>query len=660
MRRALLAALLLALAATPLAHAASPSVEAAKAAAIPKALAYLTQESQGGGPVGAYLVEAALGVGLDPGIWPSQANSLLSRLDVPSVGPANTATGHLDPTRPLEAYLQSGYDPTHMGGRDAVADLKAQWPQSNQEVGFAAFTILGLHAAGLPDNDPTIQNAEQTLLSGQTSAGAWVCAAPSGPGEVQNVDCTGMALTALAAVHGLLPSTGALSQKWLDNSRNPDGGYQENPNPAKPASNTQSTIWALNGYRAIGAPEPDASWDYLLSMQADDGSFRVSATVASTPANNLWPTEEILASFTRTFNAWPVYHAAQAVVGSVHADVAAALRLDGTGFSGATWLALDGSGQEAHGLQSSLTFRQPGPALLHVEAAGDGVHARAFVPLQVLNDPPFFVGLADQVADRVHPFAYAPQAQDPEGQGVAVTWSLDGGPAQPAPVAASFHALGAHTLALTATDPHGAQATATVRLTVANLPPVLADLQVPLAATAGASIPFAVQASDPDGPAPTVGWDFGSVQATGTSGQVTLPAGTYAVRVTATDGDGATTSLLQGLTVSPPPSSAPAPAAPAAQPPAAAPAQPQPAASSAPPAATQPSSTQKAPMPAPNAVPPPATVQASPSPVAQPATPQVGTPVLLGRASLALPAVGVVVELAVLLGLLALARRRRA
>jgi hypothetical protein len=539
MRALLLAALLAAALLAPAAHAdPAPSLGLLKPAALAKALDYLEGLALAG-PGDAYLVEAVQGAGLDPGLWPTPAHNVLDTLDIPSVGPASTAPPHPDPTRALHAYLQSGYNPHDVGGRDLVADLKAQWPQSLQTVGFATFTILGLHAAGLPDSDPVIQDAVLSLQGGQTSAGAWIC------GLGPSVDCTGFALTALDAVHALLPSTAALSGSWLDQVRHADGGYQENPDPLHPArSNTQSTIWAINGYRAIGAPEPEACWRFLLSMQRPDGSFLLSAN--QTDATG-WPTKEVVASFTRPFNVWPVYHAATALVPALHADVPARLSIAEPAFTAAAWRALGPGEATGQGTTTSLTLGQPGAWTVAVEAQGAGTHHRERIPATVLNDPPAFSALpAFLPADRVAQLTFTPQATDPEGQPVAVAWSLDGVPGQGA-VAATFTALGSHTLHLTATDPHGATAEADVPVVVGNLPPRLVGLDLPASVTAGATFTFAATAADPDGPAPTLHWRVGDLEADGVAGQASLPAGLHTVELVLTDSEGAVTTVVRTL-----------------------------------------------------------------------------------------------------------------
>ncbi|HEX2066963.1 MAG TPA: hypothetical protein VHI93_09145, partial [Candidatus Thermoplasmatota archaeon] len=519
MRRLAAALLALAFLATlsPAAHADGlPSVAALKEAALPKALAYLEAFAERQGRGDEYLVEAIEGAGLNPGLWPTRAANILDSTRIPAVvRPANDTN---DPIREIAAYAQTGY-PLHVGGRDLVADLKAEWAGSPQGVGQAAFTILGLHAAGLPDSDPVIQERVRNLQAGQAAGGAWLCPV-SNVGLVQSVDCTGMALTALAAVHALLPSTASLAKAWLDQVRNPDGGYQYNPNMAVPESNTQSTIWAINGYRAVGASEPEASWRYILGLQQADGSFAHSA--GRPTDKHAWPTKEIVASFWRSFATWPVHSPAGVLLPPLHAGVPAILSLSDPRLTQVTWVATGPAGTAASGHTATLALDAPGPWDLAIDARGDGVHHRERLGATVHNDPPAFMGLpAKLVADRVAPLAFTALSADPEGQAVTLAWSLDGTPGE-GPIVARFDALGSHTLRLVATDPHGAEAVAEVAIEVANLPPRIEELQLPALVPPGAPFAYGATASDPDGPPPTLRWAFDGAEAPGPGGRMTL------------------------------------------------------------------------------------------------------------------------------------------
>lgn len=434
---------------TASAPAAQPSLAAAKQAAAAGGLAYLATVAAGNAAVSDGLVEAIEGVGFDPGLWPTPENNVLDRLYVPALG----TTGN-DPIREIHAYAQTGY-PTTVGGRDLVADLRDAWGASAQTVGQASFTILGLHAAGLPDADPTIQDAVATLRGGQATGGFWVCDAAIPP---QDVDCTGFALTALAAVHALTPAVGTLSKAFLDHARNADGGYEEHPDPARPGrSNTDSTVWAINGYRALGQPEPEECWRFILGKQNADGSFAWQAP-GEQAITRTFATKEILASLWSSFAAWPTRASAPVGHGPVHADVASAFALP-EAFTSATWAATgpDGAAFTATGTATTLAFPRPGDWTVHVDAQGAGLHARDRLDVRALNDPPAFAGTGPLEAVAGDAWEWSPPVADPEGQSLSLAWSVAGQQGT-GPVRAVLPS-GLWQATVTATDPHGASAT---------------------------------------------------------------------------------------------------------------------------------------------------------------------------------------------------------
>jgi hypothetical protein len=463
-----LAALAIASLAPALADTTPPSTDlaAAKQAAAANGLAYLAGVAAGGGATSDGIVEAVEGLGLDPGLWPTPQDNVLDRLFIPAVG----TTGN-DPIREIEAYAQSGY-PLAVGGRDLVAELRAAWDSSPQGVGQAAFTVLGLHAAGLPDTDPTLQDAVAALRGGQAAGGFWVCDAAVPP---QDVDCTGFALTALAAAHALTPELGSLSKAFLDHSRNADGSYEEHPDPRAPGpGNSDSTVWAINGYRALGEPEPEACWRFILSRQQADGSFaweRPGEDDGKHIKRN-FATKDVLANLWTSFAQWPVQAPMPVAAGPVHADVPAPVEAPSS-FAGVQWSAFRPAGPgavSATGTSATLVLPEPGAWTLHADARGPGVHSRAKVPLQARNDPPALHPLGPVELDVGETLDWAPQAMDPEGQPLALSWALAGqsgtGPLRVGPTPS-----GTWIATLTATDPHGASSTLSVPVRVRGSAP---------------------------------------------------------------------------------------------------------------------------------------------------------------------------------------------
>jgi PKD repeat protein len=110
---------------------------------------------------------------------------------------------------------------------------------------------------------------------------------------------------------------------------------------------------------------------------------------------------------------------------------------------------------------------------------------------------------------------------------------------------------GTYTIKLTEWDDQGAGAIATQQVVVHNRAPESAISVAPQAPVAGDAVTFGAGANDPDGSVASYAWDFGtSGSSTAAAPQVTFAdAGTYGVKVTITDDEGAQTTLYTSVTV---------------------------------------------------------------------------------------------------------------
>ncbi|GEM_PF-3697278 len=179
--------------------------------------------------------------------------------------------------------------------------------------------------------------------------------------------------------------------------------------------------------------------------------------------------------------------------------------------------------------------------------------------VHVRNLPPRLSGLpAALVADRAHDITLPVDASDPEGDPVSVSWALGGLSGEGAPHLRPAE-LGNATLALLARDPYGGEASANVSVEVVDLPPALANVTLPGDATEGEPFAFSAEASDPDGPEPTIAWTLGNVSWSGARGEIALPAGPQRVVVAARDAEGLEARVERTLLVAP--RGAPPPAA---------------------------------------------------------------------------------------------------
>lgn len=193
----------------------------------------------------------------------------------------------------------------------------------------------------------------------------------------------------------------------------------------------------------------------------------------------------------------------------------------------------------------------------------DGAETEAFVNLTVLNVPPS--------ASIVRP-ASAPTVDEDttiqlEGEGsdgpsdaplLEYWWDLDGQPVgDERAVALAFPSSGRYVITFSARDPEGAVASASISVTVVNLPPWANATVGPLAVGVGEPVRFCCTVGDT--PSDLLGlsveWDLGdgSMSSLATGTHTYSSAGNYTVRLTVTDDDLVTASREFTVSVQPPP-----------------------------------------------------------------------------------------------------------
>ncbi len=152
----------------------------------------------------------------------------------------------------------------------------------------------------------------------------------------------------------------------------------------------------------------------------------------------------------------------------------------------------------------------------------------------------------------------AAASTDTGGSIVTYSWNFgDGGTlASTGPTASRiFAAAGAYTVTLTVTDNQGVNGTTTrtVTVTTPNLPPTAAFQFLPTGGPAPLFVFFDGSAStDPDGPIASYTWDFGDgTEPVGgkTPSHTFATAGTFTVRLTVQDAQGAAASTTQSIIV---------------------------------------------------------------------------------------------------------------
>ena len=573
------------------------------------------QQSDGRWPLPSqgYVVEALGSAGVDPKAWPSRERSAFSALTPESDTCRRTLPSdqqdciYKSVARIVHAAGSAGYDARALNGIDGVQRVRdgfvgGQFGQPvfvNDDV----WAILALRAAGVPADDPMVRDAAREILEARADDGGWAHNALASRGDV---DMTGMALAALAAAgeptasddrardfllrhwrtsgafgncqstvwgaHGLALTGAPANETALDFLRGlqrPDGGFSTSGAGGSDLFCTIEVLVLLAGeryplpsYAPLAAPAspvahaleevavesgmPRAQWAFA------DGTFTGGTLRRTFPAAGVHPYELVAGSDAvrgrasgaiQVLSARPQLGAFPASV-VVHRPAPLAIDLANASDPDGRIVRVEvdwGDGNVTNG--TTHAYARPGEYNVSVRAEDDaGVWSRpagfrALVP----NRAPVLAPLpARVVGDRVSGAVLHVDATDPDGDAVEGVGARVLRPAT----------LGAHVVTLHVTDEHGARAHANVTVEIVNLPPSVRIL-APAHAVEGEEIVLAAEASDPDGPAPSLAWSVGTaaIDASASRARARLPAGEHLVRVVATDRDGARATATHALVV---------------------------------------------------------------------------------------------------------------
>lgn len=586
MRRALVLAVLL----VPLASPAQATA-ASDRELVERALAWLAEAPDGPRPP--YYVEASAQAGVDPKRWPAPGADVFSRLaayDSPD-GPFYSYT------RVAHAAGTAGYDPRDVNGVDFVALVREGFDGtqfgSPAYINDDMWAILALRAAGVPTTDPQIRSAVLVIKTRQLPDGGWSHSIAATRGVT---DITGFALAALKAA-GVEMSAYASAGTFLDRTYDEASGGHEGGTgiaancqstvwalhgyaalgvPERPESLEflRSLARASGGLarrpshtaadafctaEAIpvlaGARSPFPSFQEASVRASDARAGEPTALGVEPPFTSLtlrWH-DERLSGTNLTFPAGGVYAydwlaeghgirargsatlsvaSARPLVGALPASVVVhrpgALVLDLANASDADGAVVAAEVDWGDGNVTSTTrhaYARPGTYDVRVRVRDDAgewslpAALRAIVP----NRPPEIVAPARVVGDRIAGASFEVRARDPDGDPVVGA----------GPVVARSEVLGERVVPVVVSDAFGAQAQANVTVEFVNLPPEV-RVRAPVDAIAGEVIEIVAEASDPDGPPPSLAWSRGP--------RAAFEEGEHAVEVVATDADGARTS----------------------------------------------------------------------------------------------------------------------
>ena len=224
-----------------------------------------------------------------------------------------------------------------------------------------------------------------------------------------------------------------------------------------------------------------------------------------------------------------------------------------------------GDGGESFARRPGHTYREPGTYTATVTVTDPhGGSATAEVDVEVTDPPgnrPPVVEAAAAPSSGMAPLSTLLSAQgtDPDGDRLTYRWEFGDGQAADGRVAQHVYILGGtYTATVTATDEHGATATAVVQVVVGNpagnQAPTVQVAADPPSGTAPLQVRFSSAGSDPDGDALMYVWEFGDGGSAGgpsVTHTYTQP-GTYVAKVTVTDAHGATGSASMSVVVSAP------------------------------------------------------------------------------------------------------------
>lgn len=238
-----------------------------------------------------WTIVAVASAGLDPADWPPGGTSPVTYLreNPEAHAPGNEDREALWRARRLLAVVASGEDPRSFGGVDHVQELRETFSGQfgkPERINDDIFATLALRSAGVPPGDSMLQTAEQVIRNGQAENGGWSWCAIQQPGVSCRIssDMTASAIEALTHL-GAARSDHDVYQglKYLERSRVTSGegtgclasqAGDDDPNLASTAWAAMS-LWTLqtDARRSPWSPSDRSPVDCLTRHQGSEGGF---------------------------------------------------------------------------------------------------------------------------------------------------------------------------------------------------------------------------------------------------------------------------------------------------------------------------------------------------------------------------------------------------
>ena len=222
-----------------------------------------------------------------------------------------------------------------------------------------------------------------------------------------------------------------------------------------------------------------------------------------------------------------------------------------------TWDPGDGSPAQDGGDSFTHSYSDDGNYTLNVTISDDdGGSASDNLAVAINNAAPVLSGLLVPSGAEAELLSFSVSVSDPGSEdSLSYLWDFGDGTTLAGSTTAqhSYVDDGIYTVTFTASDDDGGSSSDSASAVIANLPPVISQLDIPSSAIEGQQVSVTATASDSGSDPLSFTWDFGDGSPAQTGNPLTYnwgDEGSYTVTVTVTDDEGGSTSSSESITVS--------------------------------------------------------------------------------------------------------------